>query len=117
MTVRQHSSELIEPRSIVDVVDWDDYLGEPFCPLCSNSVAAEPGTPDVATHYLDEDLDVDELPVYGWRCDCRRHDVVLLAPEEHAPENFTPVDATIDGETTTVAAPAPPLEAARPDEE
>lgn len=118
MTSRQAADVLRVPRTVVAPADYDEYLDDAFCPLCGSVVTDNVGTPTVPTMLLDVDVDEDqdELPAFGWRCDCRRAEIAVVAPAERAPESYTPVDVTVDGETTTIAVPAPALEAARPDD-
>lgn len=116
MTTRESASALRPRRTVVAVADYDEFLDDAFCPLCGSVVSENVGTPTLPAHLLDVALDVDDLPVFGWRCDCRRAEIAIVAPAERAPESFTPVDVTVDGETTTIAVPAPALEAARIDD-
>ena len=116
MTSNQSASALRPRRTVVAVADYDEYLDDAFCPLCGSLVSETVGTPTVPAHHLDVALDVDELPAFGWRCDCRRAEISIVAPADRAPENYTPVEVTLNGETTTIAVPAPALEAARIDD-
>lgn len=108
MTVRESSSDLVEPRTIVRLADYDPHLDAAFCPLCRADVTSTIGTPTVPADLLEARI-TDGLPVYGWVCECRRVDVVLPAPEEAAPDHFTTVETRIDGETVPVATPDPAL--------
>lgn len=110
MTVHETADALREPRTVVLVADYDEYLDAAYCPVCGADVTHEVGTPTVPAHFF-EALDED-LPAFGWRCDCRRFDLVLVAPDEVAPESYAPVEITLDGETTTIAVPEPVHEAA-----
>lgn len=111
MTVRESAKDLVEPRTIVLVADYDAHLDAAFCPLCGSDVTSTIGTPTVPAGLLEARV-ADDLPVYGWSCECRRVDVVLPAPEDVAPSHFTAVKARIDGENITVATPEPALDAA-----
>jgi hypothetical protein len=108
VTVRESSSDLVEPRTIVLVADYDEHLDAAFCPLCGSEVTGTIGTPIVPAGLLVASI-LDDLPVYGWRCECRRVDVVLPAPEEVAPDHFERVDAEIGGVTVRIASPEPAL--------
>ena len=106
MTVQESASALRGQQPILAVVDFDDYLGEPRCPLCAMTLD-EAGTPTVGAEAIDAG---DDLPVFGWRCNCRRTGVNVLATIEHAPDDFVSVDVTVDGQTVSVGVPAPALE-------
>ncbi|ARS89906.1 hypothetical protein [Natrarchaeobaculum aegyptiacum] len=54
---------------------------------------------------IDADLDQDPVPVFGWRCDCRRAEMAVVAPAEHAPENYVSVGLLRDD--VTIAVPSP----------
>lgn len=110
MTVRESASDLTEPRTVVVRADYDEYLDAAYCPLCGGE-ADDVGTPHVPARLLEASIDED-LPVFGWRCDCRRFDVVLAASPEAAPDSYAEIEAIVEGETTTVAVPEPALEAA-----
>jgi hypothetical protein len=107
VTVRESASALTEPRTVVVRADYDEYLDAAYCPLCGGE-ADDVGTPHVPARLLEETIDED-LPVFGWRCDCRRVDVVLPAPDDVAPDHFESVDVLIDGEVIAVATPEPAL--------
>lgn len=115
MTTKESASALRGPRTVVAPADYDEFLDDAFCPLCGSVVTGNVGTPSIPAHLIDVPVDVKELPAFGWRCDCRRAEIAVVAPAERAPENYTPVDVTVNGETTTIAVPAPALEAARLD--
>ncbi|WP_135806419.1 hypothetical protein [Halorussus marinus] len=111
MTVRESASDLVEPRTIVLIADYDEHLDAAFCPLCGTDVTSTIGTPTVPAGLLEAHVD-DDLPVYGWRCECRRVEVVLPAPVEVAPDHFASVDAQSNGETVSITTPEPALNAA-----
>jgi hypothetical protein len=108
MTVRESASDLVEPRTIVLFADYDPHLDTAFCPLCGADVTSTIGTPTVPADLLEARV-TDDLPVYGWSCECRRVDVVLPAPEEDAPDHFASVETRLNGETVPVATPEPAL--------
>lgn len=106
----------LRPRVAVVVPEVDAYTEGVRCPRCQREHHTV-GTPGVPVEIVaDDELvvalqadDVDELPVFGWRCDRHRVDVVLPAPFAIAPEPYRPVEATLDGEDLTLAVPAPVL--------
>jgi len=108
VTVRESASDLVGPRTIVLLADYDEHLDAAFCPLCGADVTSTIGTPTVPADLLETRV-TDDLPVYGWSCECRRVDVVLPAPAEDAPDHFRTVETRIDGETVPVATPDPAL--------
>lgn len=112
MTVRESASGLRASRTIVGLAEYDDYLDEAFCPFCRSLVSDNVGTPTIPAEMIDAGLEADRLPVYGWRCDCRRASIAVVAPAEVAPDGYAAVD--LDG--TTIAVPQPALDAARPTE-
>lgn len=109
MTVQESADALRLPRDLVAVADVDDYDGAAHCPLCGGVLtAAHVATPTVDADAFDA-VAVD-LPVYGWRCVCRRADLVIVAPIDAAPDTYATVAATIDGQRVDLAAPARVLE-------
>lgn len=114
MTVQESADALREPRTVVLVADYDEYLDAAYCPICGTDVTSEVGTPEVPARFFEAAIDED-LPAFGWRCDCRRFDLVLVATADAAPASFAPVEITVDGETTTIAIPEPVHEAALPE--
>jgi len=111
VTVQETADALRESRTVVLVADYDEYLDATHCPICGTDVTHEVGTPEVPARFFDERIDED-LPAFGWRCDCRRFDLVLVAPDDVAPDSYVPVEITLDGETNTIAVPEPVHEAA-----
>jgi len=114
LTVQESADALREARTVVLVADYDEYCDAAFCPICGTDVTSEVGTPAVPARFFEAPVDED-LPAFGWRCSCRRFDLVLVAPENVAPESFAPVEITVDGETTTIAIPEPVHETALPE--
>lgn len=112
MTVQESASGLRECRTLVGFAEYDDYLGEAFCPFCRSIVSDNVGTPTIPAEMIDDGLEADRLPVYGWRCDCRRAEIAVVAPAEVAPDGY----ATVDLGGTAIAVPKPALDAARPTE-
>jgi hypothetical protein len=108
VTVRESASDLVGPRTIVLLADYDEHLDAAFCPLCGADVTSTIGTPTVPADLLETRV-TEDLPVYGWSCECRRVDVVLLASEETAPNHFASVEVHLDGEAVQVATPDPAL--------
>lgn len=104
----------VRPRLAIDVPEVDDYTEGAWCPRCNRALHAI-GTPRVPVDLLvdDElalalqDAGVEDVPAFGWRCDRHRTTVVLPAPYAIAPDPYRPVDATLDGDETTLAVPAP----------
>lgn len=100
MTISRTDSRLDRER--FDVVDIDQRDETRRCPVCANALGPESlDTPDVPPRLLsDATLDVSARAYV-----CRRHrvDVVALEPAPLAPEEYTPVDAEIDGETIAIA--------------
>lgn len=107
MTVHERADGLRPERSLVAVADVDAFTGDPYCPCCRGPLS-EVATPTLdADHFEEYSID---LPVFGWRCRCRRVDIAIVAPIEAAPAAYEPVTATIDEETVDVGVPAPALE-------
>jgi len=106
MTVQESADALRADLAVRVVVDYDDYLDEPRCPLCAG-VLSEAGTPTLESGMIDHVVD---LPVFAWHCDCRRSGVDVIATAEHAPEGYVPIPATIDGRDVTVGVPEPAIQ-------
>lgn len=91
----------------------DDYTGEAECPKCHRTPTV--GTPHIPVEVLVDDelvldlqaVGLDGVPVYGWRCQRHRRDVVLPAPYDQAPSTFDPVEARLDEQRLTLAVPRP----------
>jgi len=113
VTVRESADALREARTIVGIAEYDDYLDEAFCPFCRSIVTDNVGTPTVPTSMLEDDLEADRLPVFGWRCDCRRAEVAVAARAEIAPDGYGTVELATDDGSTTIAVPEPALDAAQ----
>lgn len=54
---------------------------------------------------IQANLHQDPVPVFGWHCHCRRAEMAIVAPAEHAPENYVPLELVT--EDVTIAVPSP----------
>jgi hypothetical protein len=104
-------AEAFDSPDVLDTVD--DYTEGAWCPRCNRELHAI-GTPHVPVELLvDDELvlalqdDDETVPTFGWTCERHRVDIVLPAPYAIAPDPYTPVEADLDGEETTLAVPDP----------